>query len=298
MNIPDFFIVGGRKCGTTSLYALLKDHPQVFMPAWKEPHFFGSDLHARDFTRERYLSLFDPAGGRKRIGEASTGYLYSRLAAAEIRDFNRDARVIIMLRNPVDALYSLHSEYVFEAVEPIEDFEEALAAEPRRKLENYRPPPAVPMEFLFYRDWVKYAHQTRRYIDAFGRERVHIIVLDDLQANPEAILRETLAFLDVRVDHRPDLSIRNPNKIVRIRGLQRFILDPRRRIPYLARRAPNNSLIRALVWLNSKNGPRQPMNPELRRRLAEEFRPEIDSLSELLGRDLTRWCRDSGKQTS
>ena len=292
MSRPNFFIVGGRKCGTTSLYGLLKGHPEIFMPAKKEPHFFGSDVHARAcFSQKDYLALFSKAAGQKRVGEASTGYLYSKRAAAEIHEFDPAARIVIMLRNPVDAMYSLHSEYVFSAVESIEDFESALAAETRRKRENYRPPPAVAMEFLYYREWVKYAEQIRRYFDAFGRENVHVIILDDLQKNAAGTLRETLGFLGVRTDFEPDLRIRNPNKLPRSRILQRYLLNPTRTLPGLARHIPGNALLRGLVWLNTEYGPRPKMSPELRRRMAEEFAPEVERLSELLGRDLSHWRR-------
>jgi len=288
---PDFFIVGGRKCGTTSLYSHLKDHPEIFMPRWKEPHFFGSDLHARNFSHQDYLSLFSKAPAHKKAGEASTGYLFSKKAAAEIKEFNSTARIIIMLRNPVEAIHSLHSEYVFEAVEGIEDFEAALNAETRRQREPYVPPPAVPMEFLYYRQWVAYADQVRRYYDLFGRENVHIIILDEFHSKIGLILRDTFEFLGVDQSFQPKLGVRNPNKLVHSRKLQRFLLDTRRPFALWARQIPGNILIRSLVRLNTRNGPRPAMNPELRRRLTQEFAPEIERLGGLLGRDLSHWCK-------
>src|SRR5438132_5252461 len=145
------------------------------------------------------------------------------------------------------------------------------------------------MEFLYYLEWVKYTEQTRRYFDAFGRESIHVIILDDLQNDAAGTLRETLRFLDVRTDFEPDLRIRNPNKIPRSRALQRFMLNPTRTLPGLARHIPGNALLRGLVWLNTKYGPRPAMSPKLRCRITEEFAPEVDRLSELLGRDLTPW---------
>jgi hypothetical protein len=289
---PNFFIVGGRKCGTTSLYALLKRHPEIHMPKDKEPHFFGSDIHARPTsTMDRYLAMFSRAEDQKRIGEASTGYLYSRLAAKEIKQFSPDARIIAMVRNPIEAVYSLHSEYVFSRAESIVDFEAALEAEGRRKQESYLPPPAAPLEFLYYRDCVKYTEQIRRYFDAFGRENVRVIILDDLQADTPGVLRETLSFLDVQTGFTTDLRVRNPNKLVRNETLQDYLLNPSRGFAHNARKLPGNALIRSLVWLNTKKGSRPSMSPDLRRRLLAEFAPEVERLSALLDRDLTHWSR-------
>jgi hypothetical protein len=109
MRKPDFFIVGAPKSGTTAMYFYLKQHPEIFMPERKELHFFGSDFFAPHFVRDLkdYLKFFEGADNKKRIGEASPWYLYSKRAAFEIKEFNPDADIIIMLRNPVDMMYSL-----------------------------------------------------------------------------------------------------------------------------------------------------------------------------------------------
>src|SRR5438093_1590857 len=108
IRLPTFFIVGAPRCGTTALYTYLRQHPDLFLPENKEPHFFGSDLYHPGFVRnlDEYLSLFLEAGNKKRAGEASVWYLYSRNAAAEIMAFCPSARIIAMLRNPVDMMYS------------------------------------------------------------------------------------------------------------------------------------------------------------------------------------------------
>ena len=114
---PGFFIVGAPKCGTTSFYHYLRQHPQIFMPDNKEPHYFGSDLKKRsdEFikTEEEYLSLFKDADSSQMAGEASTFYLYSKAAQKEIKGFNPHAKIIIMLRNPIDFLHSLRISFVF-----------------------------------------------------------------------------------------------------------------------------------------------------------------------------------------
>jgi hypothetical protein len=115
MPIPDFFIVGAFKSGTTALYDYLRLHPQVFMPFHKEPLFFGDDLSRRygRMTRAQYEALFADAKAGQRVGEASAWYLYSRSAAREIRGASPQAQIIVMLRNPVDVMYAQHSQLLF-----------------------------------------------------------------------------------------------------------------------------------------------------------------------------------------
>src|SRR3954468_1950993 len=117
MPSPSFFIVGAPKCGTTSLNDYLRQHPRIFIPERKELHYFGSDLtflKTQRPTREEYLAHFAAAQPQQIAGEASVWYLYSQLAAREIHDFCREAKFIIMLRNPVDMMHSLHSQYLYE----------------------------------------------------------------------------------------------------------------------------------------------------------------------------------------
>ena len=113
------------------MHYYLKEHPEIFMPEVKEPHFFGTDLVSPRFIRdkEKYLSLFSAAENQKRVGESSIYYLYSKIAAAEIHKFSPTARIIIMLRNPVDMIYTLHSEHLFCGDENITNFKKALMAE-------------------------------------------------------------------------------------------------------------------------------------------------------------------------
>ena len=124
---PNLFIIGAPKCGTTSIYSFLKQHPEIYMPDFKEPHYFGSDLNKKKGvyidTEEEYLSLFIESKNEIFIGEASTYYLYSNLAPMEIFKFNPDSKIIIALRNPIDLIYSLHSQYFFSGNENVLDFE-------------------------------------------------------------------------------------------------------------------------------------------------------------------------------
>lgn len=297
MRIPDFFIVGAPKSGTTALYTYLRQHPEIFMPERKESHFFGTDLHSPLFIREKeqYLLLFSGAGDEKRIGESSVWYLYSKKAASEIREFSPCADIIIMLRNPVDMLYSQHSQFLYNGNEDIACFEEALDAEEDRK-HGLRVPPGVHfVESLFYRKTVKYTEQVRRYFDIFGREHVHIIIYDDFEGNVSGAYRECLRFLGVTEDFRPEFKIINSNKRVRSNALRNFLQNPPRIVKSFGRLFVSHSrhqkLLKDLTSFNKKYESRPPMDAGLRRKLQAEFAPEVERLSGLLKRDLSHWCK-------
>src|SRR5712691_4850030 len=185
MRRPNFFIVGAPKCGTSALFAYLNQHPQVFMAHLKELHFFGTDVRypARP-TLDQYLLHFAKAREELRVGEASTSYLFSQSAAQEIRAFNPAARIVIMLRNPVDMMYSLHSEMLYWLNEDIEDFEAALEAEEKRKQGLLWPRRVHIIDYLYYRNVARFTAQVRRYFEVFGRDAVRVIIHDDLKADP------------------------------------------------------------------------------------------------------------------
>ncbi len=137
-RVPDFFIVGHHKSGTTALYEMLKRHPQIFMPDLKEPRFFAGDLPARlepptarrlPATLEEYLALFADARPDQRAGEASPSYLRSHAAAGAIARLAPDARIIAILREPASFVRSMHLQLVQSHVETERDLAKALAAE-------------------------------------------------------------------------------------------------------------------------------------------------------------------------
>lgn len=297
MKKPDFFIVGAPKCGTTAMNDFLKQHPEIFIPKIKELHFFGSDLkfNLSRINKDKYLSLFLDAKDKCRVGEASVWYLYSKLAASEIKEFSPSASIIIMLRNPVDMLYSQHSQFLYNGNEDIECFEEALNAEEDRKHGLRIPPNVIFVEGLFYRETVKYTEQVRRYLHIFGRENVYIIIYDDFKNETAKVYRETLRFLGVSEAFYPEFKVINPNKRVHSHRVKNFLQNPpmitksigKVLIPYRIRQR----LVEKFKSLNIKYVPRSPMKPELRKKLQAEFMPEIEQLSELLGRDLTHWYK-------
>jgi hypothetical protein len=302
MKKPDFFIVGAPKCGTTAMHHYLKQHPEIFMPDVKEIHFFGSDLrssYAR-INEPEYLSYFQAAKQQKRIGDTSVLYLYSKRAAYEINKFAPSANIIVMLRNPVDLIYSAHSQMVYNGNEDIEDFEAALEAEENRKKGLNLPKHFI--ESIFYRETVKYTEQLTRYIDIFGRENVHIIIFDDFIQDTALIFRETLRFLGVDEDFCPPFEKINANKKIRSRLLGKILKNPPKPVQWFARLMLSPSIRHKLYskagQMNTLHVQRPTMAIELRRQLQAEFLPEIEMLSQLLERDLTYWCNPNNHSGS
>ena len=295
MTKPDTFIVGAFKAGTTALYEYLRAHPQVFMCIPKEPMYFGHDLtpRYRRMSQDEYLGLFRAAREGQRAGEASPWYLYSTRAAREIHDFNDTARIIVMLRNPVDVMYSQHAQLVFNKREDLTDFAQALAAEPDRRAGRRVPAGAIRPEALYYRHSVRFAEQLRRYLDVFGRESVHVVFFDDLVADPRAVYRATLEFLGIDESVAIDPSIHNPSRQVRSGWLQQVIFNPPPSLHRLIGRLRGLPLMHRLrdvvVSANSTQAARGPMDRELRRQLVREFAPQVAELGELTERDLSAW---------
>lgn len=301
MRRPDFFIVGASRCGTTAMSHYLQQHPEVFMAlSEKEPHFFGTDLYFANHVRDEqsYLSLFDEARDEKRAGEKSVSYLYSKLAPSEIKAFKPEARIIIMLRNPVDMIHSIHSLLVYIGHENITDFSAALDAEDERRRGLRLPEGASPDEAwqFLYRDKAEFTEQVKRCLDTFGREKVHIVVFEDFIRDTAGAYRDTLSFLDVSLDFQPEFRRFNTNRSVRSLAMHKFIKRPPPSVRSLVK-AVTPSRMRervaaGLLRLNTNKGSRPPLPESLRRKLRAEFFPEIQRLSILLGRDLTHWCRE------
>jgi hypothetical protein len=296
MSKPNLFLVGAPKCGTTALYSYLRRHPEVFMSAVKEPQFFAVDIFAAQRnvrTLSDYLNCFAGANGHKRIGEASTAYLGSGTAAQEINAFSPSAKIIIMLRNPVDVMYAEHSERVFSNMEHIRNFEIAVASSEKRKWHAG----AYKGEEVFalgYRELSLFAQAVKKYFDVFGRENVHVIVFDDFRNNPASVFAEVLHFLEVGPAPQIEYSVTNANRRARSTAVQDLIRHPPKRMRGIARtilsRRVRSAIGRFVQNLNIVYAPRPPMGEQLRTRLQRECRPDIEELSCLLRRDLTHWC--------
>src|SRR5947209_12901918 len=180
-RIPDFFIVGQHKSGTTALYEMLRRHPQIYMPDLKEPRYFASDLKLRPLpgypeTYEDYLALFEAAAPDQRAGEASPSYLRSAIAAGAIAEVQPAARIIAILREPASFVRSFHLDLVQRHVESEKDLRKAFADEEhvRHGVRERR-----------YSDHLHYVEQLRRYHAAFPPEQVLVLIYDDFRHDNE-----------------------------------------------------------------------------------------------------------------
>ena len=305
MKTPNLFIVGAPRCGTTSMAKYLSQHPDIFM-APGEPHFFGSDIAFPDkvSSEKEYLNLFSNASNEQWRGEKSTWYLYSRVAAEEIKYYNRDARILIQIRNPVDMAYSLHRHLLYNSLytrETIPSFEQALNAQADRMKAFKKAFLLGNKEFMepfFYTQVPLYTEQIKRYVDCFGWDRIHVMAYDDLKAATLETYKKVLQFLNVDDSFQPAFKVYN-----RVKGQKSplFLRILRKISKYAERiviffppsvttyfRGARNQFIE---W-NTVSIPQQPMKHNVRKRLQNEFADEVDKLSNLLDRDLTHWVKE------
>jgi len=296
MRLPDFFIVGHHKSGTTALYEMLRRHPQIYMPELKEPKFFATDLPARSEpatrlalprTMEEYVALFADARADQRAGEASPSYLRSHAAAAEIAAVQPAARIIAILREPAGFLRSLHLQMVQSGVETEGDFRKALANEEVQHSGGAT---------RRYSEHVKYVEQLRRYEAVFAPEQILVLIYDDFRSDNEATVRRVLRFLDV--DDSEPITVLESNRTVRVRS-QRLDRALRavtvgsgpvsRRVkgavkalaPARLRRGALHAAQHGLVY-----GTPEPPQEELMLELRRRFKPEVVALGDHLHRDL------------
>lgn len=299
---PDFFIVGAPRCGTTAVYTYLRRHPSVFMPDRKEPHFFCDDFRSRHFVADEsdYLSLFEPARPRAIVGEASVFYLASTVAARRIRAFNPAAKIIALLRDPIDMIHSNFLKNLSLRVETERDFGRALDLETERTEGALAPIVDENDGFkLRYLANARFADQLERYLDAFGAERLFVVVYDDLKNDPAELYRRLCLFLEIEPIRLASFEPINQSVLPRFDWLDRFLRRPPVWATTLTRYATTAAFrrkaVEALIASNSVVRPRGEISATIRRRLADRLRPDVDRLESLIGRDLSHWCRaDSG----
>jgi hypothetical protein len=313
-RVPDFFIVGNPKSGTTALYEMLRGHPQIYMPDLKEPWFFASDMRPRFQpprsapvleTLDEYLSLFDAAGPEQRIGEASSSYLLSHTAAGRIAELQPDARIIALLREPTSFLRSLHLQLLRTHVEAKKDLGQAIALEAARREGRKIPRHSHRPQLLLYSNHVRYVEQLRRYHAAFPAEQVLVLIYDDFRRDNEATVRRVRRFLEVDEGSPVDVTEANPT-VKRMRSQQ---LDELVNVVSVGRGPVSRSVKAGVKALTSSklrsgalratqrhvlNGRPRPPDEALMLELRRRFKGEVVALSEYLDRDLvTLWGYDS-----
>ncbi len=302
-GVPDFFIVGNPKSGTTALYEMLRQHPGIYMPDLKETRFFAGELHPDDGTSSlprslaEYSALFEAARGDQIAGEASPSYLRSERAAGRIAAHRPDARIIAIFREPASFVRSMHLELLKDQVEREKDLRTALDQEDERRRNRARRPG------LLYSDYVRYVEQLERFHAVFPADQVLVLVYEDFRRDNTGTLREVFRFLGVDdsvavgpLEANPTVRVRS----VRAQGLLRTLYLGEGRAAHATK-----GLVKALtperlrreglqaVRNRLVHAEPEPPDEELMLELRRRFRPEVVALGEYLHRDLvTFWGYD------
>jgi len=246
----DIFLVGAPKCGTTALVNYLSQHNKIFFPKIKEPHYFCVDFDAyrRVNTPQQYLDLYKNVSKGTILGDASVFYLYSKLAAREIKMYNPDAKIIAMLRDPISMLPSLHAQLVLTGREDILEFEEAWSAIADRKAGKRVPRNVIEASHIYYDEICAYKLQLDRYYQCFPRDNILIIDYEDFSNDPAETTQKVFDFLGLpRLDaiDTPRINERRQLKFPRITNFLQYppfplnsIKTNLKRIPWLRRNHP------------------------------------------------------------
>jgi hypothetical protein len=311
-RVPDFFVVGHPKSGTTALYEMLKRHPQIYMPPGKEPWFFAKELlvdtpprpSGTPHTLDEYKEWFAAATPDQLVGEASALYLWSRSAPEGIVEARPDARIIAIVREPAAFLCSLHLQFVQTYVETEPDFRKAMSLEDARREGKRTARHAYWPQALMYSDYVRYVDQLRRYHAVFPPEQVLVLVYDDFRNDNEATLRRVLNFLGVEDEFPIQTTEANPT--VRVRSHRMHELLHALHVGH----GPVSRAVKASIKAVTPRGLRRkvvfgaqrrlvfaeplPPDEEFMTELRRRFKPEVAALSDYLGRDLmSLWSYDN-----
>ncbi|MQM37971.1 hypothetical protein KBTX_01975 [wastewater metagenome] len=291
---PNFFLIGAPKCGTTALAYYLSQHPQVLFSRPKEPHFFNDDFsYSIVESWKDYARSFSHGTGREMaVGEGSNGYLYSCRAVPNILNWVPEARFIVLLRDPVEASCSLYWYNIWEGMEDIKSFESAWHAQSARaegrRLSRWN----WKRENLQYGPMFTYSEQLDRLFNHAGRERVLVLLYDDLKEDTDAVYQQTLGFLGLEPIHLPSYERINASKKARWPVFQPIL---QRGLQWAGKTK------RAMGWkrslglatrITTRHSKRPPLDPAFRAELAAYFREDVGRTGELIGRDLSGWARE------
>lgn len=301
-NLPNLFIIGAPKCGTTALSEYLSEHPNVFFSNPKEPFFLCDDYphlknqHFLSSTKD-YLALFDEAipNMHSVIAEGSTNYLRSERAVQNAMNLSPQAKFIVLLRNPVDVAYSFHMEQIFARNETVRDFETAWNLQPERANGQSIPPSCRAPEFLQYRAVAMFANQIQRFFDIVPEPQRLTLLQEDMAKDTKAVYERTLSFLDLQSDGREAFEPVNSSHGHRFEWLGDLVLSPPKWLQpamwqvrgYLRRRKP--PIVEKFKRTMRVKAARPKLTPDFRHHLENEFEADIAKLETLIDRDLGHW---------
>jgi len=294
MTMPNFLVVGAAKAGTTALYYYLKQHPQIYMSPEKEPKFFALEGDKLDFRGpgdrenicksaitdiETYRQLFQGVTNEIAIGEASPLYLYSPKAAERIKKYIPDAKLIAILRNPIERAYSGYIMHVREGRETAKDFTEALQEEETRIRNNWGWGHYVNVGF--------YHTQLKRYLELFDQEQIRVYLYEDLKTDPIKLVQDIFRFLGVDDKFMPDTSLKyNVAGVPKNDAIKTLIKNFNSIKPAMNLLLPD----KLRHYVRSKIYEKPPtLSKEIHQNLIEVYRKDILSLQDFLQRDLSKW---------
>lgn len=294
MPLPDFFIVGHQKCGTTALHRMLRPHPQIFLPERKEPLYYVPDIVRNPIAREEYEALFEAATPGQHIGEATPVYLWSHTAPGRIAGDVPDAKIIAILREPADFLRTLHLQFLRVGIETEKDFRKAIELDHERAAGQKIPRNSPRPEFLPYAEHLRYMDQLERYRALFSPERVLVLIYEEYRADNEATLQRILDFLEVERVELPSLEANT-----RANSVRSPLLKDLTRSLYLGRGLPGKlkpaikavttpEMRRRLFKAQTQAQRREvaPPSEEYMTTLRHRYKDDVAVLSDYLGRDL------------
>lgn len=281
--LPNFLCIGVQKAGTTWLYHILRQHPEIFLPVHKELHYFDIE---KNYSRgiDWYRQHFVGAEQHRVVGEMTPIYIYYRHVAERIRTLLGDRiRLLIVLRNPVDRAYS-HYWMSFRRKYETLSFEEAIMREPERmKMGDFE------RRHFSYISRGKYAEQIRWYLKYFDRARIHIALFEELIAHPAKVVRKLLEFLDCDTGHRFDVTSPMHTGYLNLYQYWRGMLSNGRVSPKMI-----ISFLKPRFYEKKPVYSYPPMRDETRRRLFAMFADDISDLQTLLDAGTVPWAESPG----
>jgi hypothetical protein len=325
---PNFFIAGAPKAGTTSLYHYLRQHPEIYMSPVKEPNFFASEIRpenladelqdeaARDhahlqkylrgpMTEHRfggmitewddYLKLFHNAREEKAIGEASVCYLWSKTAAENIYHTLGTAKVILILRDPVDRAFSQYLQCLSSG-RLHDSFARCIEQSRHRTIDKWKNDKWMSDErksdkFTVMYPWLEfgcYFEQVRRFLTHFGNANVLILLYEDYRGDLPASLRRIYHFLGVNEDFAADTS-----KVFLEPQVPRFASTARifRRLRVAKRLDELGAGGKVLKRIAFRSRKSLGISSVDRQVLIDYYKDDIQKLAALIDRDLSAWLR-------
>jgi hypothetical protein len=298
MTLPNFLIIGAAKSGTTAIYTYIKQHPQIFMSEQKELRYFSYSrnpavqppkdyIHPSVTTLDQYKQHFKSVSDESVIGESSPTYLYTPETAERIKALLPDVKLFAILRNPIDRAYSAYTHALRDWKEPAASFDEALQQEEDRIAAGWG-------MLWHYKAAGLYYQQLMPYFNIFDKDRIKVVLYDDLVADTNQLLKDLFGFLNVDEYFHPDTTSR-PNvsgfpKNQFAHNVMKILFLGKNPVKSVSRKIiPNKLRYRFVKSLRHYNLEKRALSQETRKSLIEYYQNDILLLSDLINRDLSHW---------